>query len=956
MDALYMSLSLSRRLLRIGCLLLCSLSTFATNNLSFAVEIDFEGQIQPILKKYCAGCHNEGEAESDFRADSFAGLMKGSKKGAVIQVGLSQKSKIIELISGKAEPKMPPDDEPQPTEKDIEMIKQWIDQGAKSASAPVPLRERLKELSLPSTHKGDMPISSMAILPDASLVALGTYGEVRFVDPASQTVKQTVGDIVGKVTSLRPSSDGKLIAIASGVAGIGGQITIVDLSTFKIVKQLEGHRDTLYSAVINPTNTIVASGGYDRRIHLWNLKTGEVIRSLDGHNGAIYDLDFDRDGALLASSSADETVKIWRVDNGTRLDTLGQPEAEQYNVRFSNDGKFIIAAGADRRVRMWRVISKASEAINPLVEARFAHEKSVLVLRYSADGNFVVTVGEDKTVKLWTADRLNPVGEIGNLVDIPSDAAWSQDGKSIYVSSLDGSITTLSTTAVLNTYQQIKKTVEMNLADQKNGSATGSSASMSKTTEITKASEVEPNNTFATATAITIPAEMSGVISAAKTNEEKADETDEDWFEFQCLKDQQWIVETIAKKEGSPIDSRIEIRDAEGNSILRTRLQATRESYFTFRGKDSNISDDFRLHRWEDMELNEYLYCGGEVVKLWLYPRGPDSGFRVYPGFGSRFTYFDTTATTHALGEPTWIVRELESNQDPLPNGLPVFSIFYDNDDDSTRKTDKDSRVLFTAPKDGKYFVRVRDARGLQGDDYKYRLVIRPVRPDFEISTDAKELKIAPGTGAEIVVTANRKDEFQGEITVTLDGLPPGAMTSQPFTIQKEQLKAITTVFLPKDTADVPAEFKIKIQATALVGGVEQTRAIGNEIVVRTADKPNVQTTFVKGPEPTENEELTEIVIHPGETISTFIAVDRGAFQGEVTFGGDDSGRNLPHGIIVDNIGLSGLLVRVSETRREVFLTAAPWLEPQVRPFHLRSTIPGNPTSKPILLRVIKDN
>ena len=35
---------------------------------------------------------------------------------------------------------------------------------------------------------------------------------------------------------------------------------------------------------------------------------------------------------------------------------------------------------------------------------------------------------------------------------------------------------------------------------------------------------------------------------------------------------------------------------------------------------------DFRLFNWEEMHLNEYLYANGEVVKLWLYPRGPDSG------------------------------------------------------------------------------------------------------------------------------------------------------------------------------------------------------------------------------------------------------------------------------------------------------------------------------------------
>ena len=73
-------------------------------------------------------------------------------------------------------------------------------------------------------------------------------------------------------------------------------------------------------------------------------------------------------------------------------------------------------------------------------------------------------------------------------------------------------------------------------------------------------------------------------------------------------------------------------------------LQAVRTSYFTFRGHNSTDRIDFRLHGAADMEFNEYLYANGEVMKLWLNPRGPDSGFLVYPGYNDdRFTYFGTT-------------------------------------------------------------------------------------------------------------------------------------------------------------------------------------------------------------------------------------------------------------------------------------------------------------------------
>ena len=69
-------------------------------------------------------------------------------------------------------------------------------------------------------------------------------------------------------------------------------------------------------------------------------------------------------------------------------------------------------------------------------------------------------------------------------------------------------------------------------------------------------------------------------------------------------------------------------------------LQAVRDSYFTFRGKNDSESDDFRVFNWEEMRINEYLYANGEVVKFWLYPRGPDSGFVSLSGAGEALGLF----------------------------------------------------------------------------------------------------------------------------------------------------------------------------------------------------------------------------------------------------------------------------------------------------------------------------
>ncbi len=914
-----------------------------------AKTIDFASDVQPLLTKYCVGCHNTQEAEGGFACEDFAGLIKGSKQQVVVKAGSAKLSPILKLLTANDDLRMPPKDEAQPTDAEIAIIRDWIDQGALNSTQVVSLRDRLKVASVAATHHLDPAITALYLIDGDHLAALGRYNEVELFNLSTGKTVERWSEVVGKVTSIRPSQDGKKIVIASGVTGVGGQISVLDLTSRKIVQQNEGHRDTIYSAVISPDGTLVASAGYDRRIIIWDAASGKELRHLDGHNGPIYDLDFHPSGKLIASCSGDETTKIWDVVKGVRLDTLSQGEAEQYCVRFSRDGNRVLAAGADRRVRVWKLISRDREAINPMLHACFAHEKSILALRLSPDGKILATASEDHTVKLWSSDNLAPIGEVGRLNDVPTDAAWKSNGREIAVATVSGRIESFSIDKVLNEYA-VSQSHQTEMHKQSHDSVQSMNetltALMLANSKMESTSEIEPNNNADQAMSLKLPTEVLGRVFS-----ESSSTVDEDWFAFDAKVGEPWTITASAASMDSPIDCAIEIRDSESQPVLRTRLQAVRESFFTFRGKDSSISDDFRMHRWEDMELNELLYSGGEVVKLWLYPRGPDSGFKVYPGSGKRRTYFDTTASSHALGEPAWIVRELSPDESPVPNGLPTFPIYFENDDDASRRTGKNSRLIFTALKDGRYLARLRDARRLQGEAFEYKMSIRKQMIDYKVSTETKDLSIVAGTGAEFSVKVDRIDDFEGSVELKIEGLPEGFVVSEPLTIERGQEMAFGSIFLPKDLEDIPKDISITIHANAQIYGQTVERRVEKSIPIKIGKAPVVVTHFVKANDE-KSDEVTELKIRPGETISTFIVVDRGKEIGDIGFGKEDCGRNLPHGIFVSNIGLSGLVVKPGENTREVFITAAPWVESQTRLFHLKSTMKGTPTTKPILVRV----
>ncbi len=87
-----------------------------------------------------------------------------------------------------------------------------------------------------------------------------------------------------------------------------------------------------------------------------------------------------------------------------------------------------------------------------------------------------------------------------------------------------------------------------------------------------------------------------------------------------------------------------------------------------------------------------------------------------------------------------------------------------------------DSRVVFDAPSDGIYYVRIGDAQHAGGADYPYRLRIGPPRPDFELRVTPSGVSGAPGANLPLAVKALRKDGFDGEITLVCD--TPGYVLS----------------------------------------------------------------------------------------------------------------------------------------------------------------------------------
>jgi hypothetical protein len=86
----------------------------------------FDGEVLPLFVTYCSanGCHNGNDRVEGYDLTSYNGIMRG------IDAGRPANSKLFEAMTGAGDDAMPPSGNPQPSSTQIELIEQWILEGA----------------------------------------------------------------------------------------------------------------------------------------------------------------------------------------------------------------------------------------------------------------------------------------------------------------------------------------------------------------------------------------------------------------------------------------------------------------------------------------------------------------------------------------------------------------------------------------------------------------------------------------------------------------------------------------------------------------------------------------------------------------------------------------------------------------------------------------------------------
>jgi hypothetical protein len=387
-------------------------------------------------------------------------------------------------------------------------------------------------------------------------------------------------------------------------------------------------------------------------------------------------------------------------------------------------------------------------------------------------------------------------------------------------------------------------------------------------------------------------------------------------WRFSARKGQQLLVEVNARRLGSPLDSVIEILDAQGQPLPRATLRCLARTYVVFRDHDS-AGPGIRIETWGELAVNDYLLVGEELVRIWTLPRNPDDDCQFYSERGQRRAFLGTTPTHHPMGQPMYKVAIHPPGTTFPPNGLPVVTLFYRNDDGGPG-FGKDSRLVFDPPADGEYRVRIHDARSQGGPQFAYRLTVRPPRPDFQVHFSPTAPAVPKGGAFPITVTADRIDGFDEAIAVHLEDLPPGFSAPPTFIPAGENSTSFALYAEP--TAAVPATAPpLELVAKATIDGQELVRKAKGERP-RVIDPGEIVTTTVQ----------SAVTLRPGGQVAVTVQVERrNGFKGRIPV----EVRGLPHGVEVLDVGLNGILVTEQETSRTFVLRAEPWVKSMSHPF-----------------------
>jgi len=323
--------------------------------------ISFRRDVAPILQDNCVACHGAKKAESGYRLDTFAELLKAGDSGdEPITAAAGQEGELLRrLTSGDESDRMPADSDPLPAEQ-IALIEKWIAAGAafdgenkdQLLSSVIPPADYPDP---PLTYRAAIPISAVAMSPDGTQILAGGYHEITVWDAAQPRLVRRIKNLGERIYAIAFHPDGNRLAVACGQPGRSGEVRLVDFATGQVQAVLARSADVAWDAAFRPNSPELAVASSDNLIRILNVETLETVRTIASHADWVTAVAWSADGGRLASASRDKSAKVFEGDTGRLLSSYQGHGAAVRGIALLPDGKQAVSVGSDGKIHRWEV-------------------------------------------------------------------------------------------------------------------------------------------------------------------------------------------------------------------------------------------------------------------------------------------------------------------------------------------------------------------------------------------------------------------------------------------------------------------------------------------------------------------------------------------------------------------------------------------------------------------------
>jgi len=152
----------------------------------------------------------------------------------------------------------------------------------------------------------------------------------------------------------------------------------------------------------NPSNAIIVSCGWDKKVKVWQLASCRLQTDHIGHNGYLNTITISPDGSLCASGGKDGTTMLWDLNDSKHLYSLDA--GDEIHALVFSPNRYWLCAATSSSIKVFDLEKKS--AIDELKPEFFNVGKkstppSCVSLAWSADGQTLFSGYTDNIIRVW---------------------------------------------------------------------------------------------------------------------------------------------------------------------------------------------------------------------------------------------------------------------------------------------------------------------------------------------------------------------------------------------------------------------------------------------------------------------------------------------------------------------------------------------------------------------------